>query len=105
MNRPSFERNKRMKKNVELPRIKIGKIRKAFRHIKQDFRRFDMSSWGYRIFRALERSEDYPPCGTRACFGGWLVFLEKPERARAAELNYGPAVYDRARKIAGFTEA
>jgi hypothetical protein len=91
----------------KLPKINLPYIRKVLRFIERGPKlRFDMGTYHDHVdpkdHDAKELRElHYPACGTKACFAGWAVMLQrKPDEW--ADVRYNE-VAPEARELLGFT--
>lgn len=89
--------------------INVKEIRRVLRHIKADMRRFRMDYYGIKKGTDAGRTENnFAPCGTRGCFGGWVVLKNTPKKDwaklfdRDGDMKFN--VGEKARRIIGFTE-
>jgi len=65
--------------------LNVAEIVRVFHHVEEDHRRLKMSIWVQKetviekVFRKVVKWNpgNYPDCGTRACFAGWTLVLNK----------------------------
>jgi hypothetical protein len=91
----------------KLPKINLPYIRKVLRFIERGPKlRFDMRTYHDHVDTKHHDAKElremrYPACGTKACFAGWAVMLQrKPEQWD--DVNYDEVAQD-ARELLGFT--
>jgi hypothetical protein len=92
----------------KLPKINLPYIRKVLRFIERGPKlRFNMRTYHDHVDPKDHNAKElrvmrYPSCGTKACFAGWAVMLQrKPEGW--ADVEYS-TVAAKARQLLGFTE-
>lgn len=74
-------------------------IAKVLHHIEEDTKRYDQNIIGLRILDMAPKKKaellkdqdlkekDFPDCGTKCCFGGWVLFLSTPANEIAGLFN------------------
>lgn len=88
-------------------------IARVIKHIREDFRRFEMSFYGVKAGTSAADGEylnepetKWPSCNTKACFAGWAVLLSTPKRkwntlfTKSGNMRY-PFVRNQAAKLLG----
>jgi hypothetical protein len=79
-----------------LPKLNEALIRKTLKHIKEFPESYDQNDVASECDVTKKT-----PCGAIGCFGGWMVLLSKPRKARQAFADN--VDLEEARELAGLT--
>ena len=89
-----------------MPKLNIKLLNRIKRHLLAEPQRYNQSGWAEVYTK--ESYNDAPSCGTRACIGGWAVFLSVPPKRWKWWMeadDWGRVnIQNRARKLLGLTE-
>jgi hypothetical protein len=80
-------------------------IQKVMRHIKGDLRRLEMSAYAYSEDEDEYGGEEFAKCGTKACFAGWAVLLNRKESDWKKLIHTDYDFHEAARKLLGLNDS
>ena len=72
--------------------LNVKLLRQIQQHIREEPRRLNMDTWGYRN-RGGVVSPASPPCGTAGCIAGWADILTNPEAEDVSEFRGAEALF------------